>query len=57
MMTKCEKKTGHWSDVLDTWDFNKLIKLRPQREIEKQYGHKIKSLIKTPTFGPAANEL
>lgn len=57
MMTECEKKTGQWPDVLDKRDFNKMIKLCLQGEMEKRYGHEIKSLIKTPAFRSAANEL
>lgn len=55
MMKETNKEIEYWLGVLTQKDFNIMIKLRLQKELEKWYGQEIQTFYKTPSFGLATN--
>lgn len=51
MMVDTEIYTGHWSGIFTRLDFDVIIRMRMQKEIEKWYTQKIQSFCKTASFG------
>lgn len=46
-------ESGRWPSILGQKDWDLIIKLRAQRELEKRYNKEIQQLCKTPCFGAA----
>lgn len=55
MMKETDKEIRCWPSVLTQKDFDIMIKLRLQKELEKRYGQEIQTLCKTPSFGLATD--
>lgn len=51
MMTETHRQNGRWPKALKRKNWDQILELRYQSELEKQYNQEIQSLCKTPSFG------
>lgn len=51
MMTETHQQNGRWPKALKRKNWDQILELRCQSELEKRYNQEIQSLCKTPNFG------
>lgn len=52
-----EAKAGQWPGVLGRKDWDNIVELRAQHEMEKRYNREIQALCRTLCFGTATNKM